>query len=157
MTNDPFAPQGQPGQPEGGNQTGNQQPTPQFQQFQQYSPYQQTPQQDPLQAPQQPGVGASSESFFKALLDLSFSQFITVKFAKYIYILAIVLHVLTVLFLAVTVSVAADSFFAFLGTLILGAIIALFSLISVRLGLELSVSIIRTAQNSTHIVHNTAR
>ncbi|MDO5670152.1 MAG: DUF4282 domain-containing protein [Corynebacterium sp.] len=149
MTNDPFAQysqSGQPGQPEAGNQANQQQ-------FQQYPPFQQAPQH----APQQPGVGASSESFFKALMDLSFSQFITVKFAKYIYILAIALHVLWVLIMAVTISVNLESFFAFLGALILGSIMALFSLIGVRLGLELAVSIIRTAQNSTHIVENTAR
>ncbi|GAB3693236.1 DUF4282 domain-containing protein [Corynebacterium nasicanis] len=96
----------------------------------------------------QPGAGAGSENFFAALLDLSFSQFITVKFAKYLYLLAIILHVLVVLFVAAGTSVREGSFLVFLGTLIGGSLLALLSLIGVRLGLELAVAIIRTAQNT---------
>ena len=107
----------------------------------------------------QPAAGVKTEGFFKALFDLNFSQFITVKFAKYIYILTIAFHAFAVLVAAGVSGALSDDggFVRFIFALIVWSVVAVFSLIVVRVGLELAVSIIRTAQNSSHLVENSQR
>ncbi|MDY3127143.1 MAG: DUF4282 domain-containing protein [Corynebacterium sp.] len=96
-----------------------------------------------------PATKNGEPGFFAALFDLSFSHFITVKFAKYIYTIMLVLY--AVLAVGVFITTAADSFLTALAALIIMAIFGLFFAISLRLWLESAVAWIRTAENTTQI------
>ena len=93
---------------------------------------------------QQPGKG-----FFGALFDFSFTNFVTLSFAKLIYILAIAL--LAVTWLVLIFASFSESIGAGLGVLLLGWIPALFYVVLVRVGLEFSVAMVRTAQNTSEL------
>ncbi len=88
-------------------------------------------------------------SFFKALFDFSFSQFITVKFASFIYAAALILVGLG--YVGIVISALSQNVLAGFGALIFGALVALLYVIFIRIGLEFSVAMIRTAQNTTKI------
>lgn len=88
-------------------------------------------------------------NFFKALFDFSFSQFITVKFASFIYAAALILVGLG--YVGVVISALSQNILAGFGALIFGALVALLYVIFIRIGLEFSVAMIRTAQNTTKI------
>lgn len=130
------------------------------------SPY---PQQQPLTgqapAPQNPvWTGESSSTgehkgFFAALFDFSFSHFITLKFAKLIYILAVALNAVFMFFVVIgALTFVFDDYYGFFSGLLIfifailaAAVSALLNVIFLRIGLELAVSVIRLAQNSTDI------
>ena len=103
-------------------------------------------------APAKSGEG----NFFTALFDLSFSKYITITWAKVIYILSMVGVGLSWFFFAVFVGIAAGmdswgggfSFGAVLLAAILGIIPAVLELVAVRLGLELVVAVVRTERNT---------
>lgn len=94
-----------------------------------------------------------SKSFFATLFDFSFNSFITVRFAKVIYMIIIVVLALYwafMLLMAFTAFAdgAVTGILAVLGVLVIGAIVFLFSVLMARLSLEFYVSMVRTAQNT---------
>lgn len=116
-------------------------------------------QQGQYQQPGYPAATAATKSegnFFSALFDLSFSRYITVTWAKVIYILSMIGVGLTWFGLAIVVGIATGSdgwglgFSAagFLLTAIIGVIPAILDLVAVRLGLELVVAVVRTERNT---------
>ncbi|WP_018296977.1 DUF4282 domain-containing protein [Corynebacterium lubricantis] len=96
---------------------------------------------------------SSSKGFFNALFDFSFTNFITIRFAKFIYIFIIaILAVYWGFMLLVSLSAFSEGFglglLALLGTLIVGGLLFLFGVIMARLTLEFYVSNVRTAENT---------
>ncbi|WKD61615.1 hypothetical protein CCICO_07995 [Corynebacterium ciconiae DSM 44920] len=106
--------------------------------------------------PQFSGVGAESKNFVQALFDLSFSSFITIKFAKAIHLVNMILALLGYAFWVFIWTVMADdsvlgmaaSFFSII-TLLFGWIPALVQIVVVRLALEMNIALVRTAQNTS--------
>lgn len=101
-------------------------------------------------------VKAESRGFFQALFDFSFSSFITIQFAKFIYIINIAIAAL-IYFLFVIAGfsgmgedVGAGFLFG-IGILLVGWIPALLQIVAVRLGLEGMIAVIRIAQNTAAI------
>lgn len=118
--------------------------------------------QDAVKAP------AGEPNFFKALLDFNFEHFVSLKFAKVIYLIGIVLNVLawlgwTVFFFIIgAAGNAIGSAFGSSGsgggmiimgvlTLLFGWIIALLNVIVLRVLIELVIAQVRTAQNTTKL------
>lgn len=98
----------------------------------------------------------TADGFFSALFDFSFSQYITLKFARVIYLISAVLIGLCWVFgLLMTLAAFANGFgsglLALIGFLVIGTVAALFSLIGARVTLEFMVSAIKTAQNTSEI------
>lgn len=89
-------------------------------------------------------------AFFQALFDLSFKNFVTIKFARIIYVVGLVLIVLG--WLIFTVAAFTQSAGGGLLALILGAVVAFFYILLFRLTLEFYVAMVRTAQNTTALV-----
>ncbi|MGD7003007.1 DUF4282 domain-containing protein [Corynebacterium halotolerans] len=105
-------------------------------------------------------VGNSGKGFFGALFDINFDNFIALKFAKFIYVLAIAFSVVLVLALWVFPMFAAlanGSFGVFFLALLLGwipvSLIALFQLIGIRLFLEFVVATMKTSENTSKLVN----
>ena len=117
----------------------------------------QTPPAFGASAPQAPAYSqaqAQGAGFFKALFDFSFSSYITVSFAKIVYIVLIVVCGLTWLSM-ILMGFAFDSMMeTFFGplALFLGWIPAVVNMVIVRLGLESAVALIRTAQNTSELL-----
>lgn len=140
-----------PGQP-GPHPPGQGQPGPGGQQYAgQYSgePYQQQPY--PQQRyPQNSGAPNKNviegKNFFAALFDLSFQSFVTVKFAKFIYVLLIAFILLGYV-VVVIASFAEDPLLGLLA-LLLGWIPAAIYLILIRITLEFMIALVRTSQNT---------
>ncbi|WP_167203029.1 DUF4282 domain-containing protein [Actinomyces respiraculi] len=99
----------------------------------------------PYASAQSQGAG-----FFKALFDFSFSNFITLSFAKFVYIAFIALSVLFWLFIVIS-GFSQDVTVGFIA-LLFGWIPAFIYIILIRLSLEVSVALIRTAQNTSELV-----
>lgn len=102
----------------------------------------------PWESPQQ--AGAEAQGFFRALFDFSFTQFVTLKFAKFIYVLLIValaLSWLSAIIGGFTVHPGVG-----IGALLLGWIPLLIALIFYRMAIEFVVATIRTAQNTSQLV-----
>lgn len=93
---------------------------------------------------------SSEPNFFKALFDFSFSHFITVKFAKVLYVLSMVFAALFILGIFFTMISESGFIYGFLGLMILVPI-GIFGVICARLYLEVAVALIRVAENSSHI------
>ena len=117
------------------------------------------------QAPQQAG-------FFKSLFDIRFDNFIAVKWAGFIYIIAIVVAALSYLgtiVAGITTGIAAGSASSYLSggpsfsvlplilSIIFGWIIPALWVIGVRLVLELIVSNIKTAEHTKRIADSVSR
>ena len=117
------------------------------------------------QAPQQAG-------FFKSLFDIRFDNFIAVKWAGFIYIIAIVVAALSYLgtiVAGITTGIAAGSASSYLSggpsfsvlplilSIIFGWIIPALWVIGVRLVLELIVSNIKTAEHTQRIADSVSR
>ena len=100
----------------------------------------------PQGASQQRPAGSDAKGFFSALFDFSFSSFVTIKFASFIYVLLMV--VIGVSWLFFTVSGFTRDPLVGLLFLIGGAIVALVYIVLVRVGLEFYIAMIRTAQNT---------
>ncbi|MHA6785514.1 DUF4282 domain-containing protein [Pseudonocardia saturnea] len=101
-----------------------------------------------------PGPGGPSgappqKSFFSALFDFSFNSFATPGLIRIIYIIGTVLIVLAWLGYSVTLfSLAGVA--AGIGTLIFGAIFALFSIALLRVSLEFYYAVVRMSED----IHN---
>ena len=121
--------------------------------------------QAPQSTPQQAG-------FFKSLFDIRFDNFIAVKWAGFIYIIAIVVAVLSYLgtiIAGITTGIAAGTASAYMTggpsfsiwplliAIIFGWIIPALWVIGVRLVLELIVSNIKTAEHTKRIADSVSR
>lgn len=95
--------------------------------------------------------GNSDPGFFSALFDLSFRHFITLKFATFIYILAIIMSGLGA-FGLIIVGIASDEPILIFLMLIMGAVSFFANIVLTRVVLELVISMIRTAQNTSAMV-----
>jgi len=102
----------------------------------------------------QPTQDDSDKGFFGALFDFEFKNFVTIKVVKIVYIVVIVLAVLA--WIAAVISGASrDGFLGFLGALVFGGVGAFLYILLARVGLEVSIALIRTAQNTSKIVEKT--
>ena len=101
--------------------------------------------------------------FFAALFDLDFAHFVSIKFAKVLYVLGIALNVLAwigwvVFFFAAASAVGSydgGGAFVILGVLALlfGWVFVGLNVIVLRVVIELVVAQVRTAQNTSLLVH----
>ena len=126
----------------------------------------------------QPAYGQAPQStppqagFFKSLFDIRFDNFIAVKWAGFIYIIAIVVAALSYLgtiVAGITTGIAAGSASSYLSggpsfsvlplilSIIFGWIIPALWVIGVRLVLELIVSNIKTAEHTKRIADSVSR
>ncbi|WP_105566718.1 DUF4282 domain-containing protein [Microbacterium halophytorum] len=97
------------------------------------------------------GQGANGDpGFFKALFDVSFRNYVTLKFAKVIFIILIVLAILGWL-TAITAGFTVDPIVGVLAILF-GWIGPFIALVIYRVLLEAAVALIRTAQNTSILV-----
>ena len=105
-----------------------------------------------------PAAANGDDGFFKALFDLEFNHFVTIKFVKIIYLIFMILigssaasGVIVFIILAVRIASEGEpvaAFFVFLLGLIAVVVFSLFYLITMRVSLEFYVAGIRTAQNT---------
>ena len=108
----------------------------------------------PMGAPLGAPAPVGHKGFWASLFDFSFSTFITVKFARIIYILAVVVNLIAAIAIFVSMwgtSYYFDGWLFFFG-LVLGIVYFLLSIIFSRLGLEFVVAMIKTAEN-THAMN----
>lgn len=126
----------------------------------------------------QPGYGQPPQSpsgekgFFKSLFDFRFDSFIAVKWAGFIYIIAMIVAALSYLgtiVAGISAGVAASSAMSYYGgepsfnvlplilSIVFGWIIPALWVIGVRLVLELIVSNIKTAENTKKIADSVSR
>lgn len=131
-------------------------------------PYGPPPTGDPYgAAPQQPSATPPSATppstlrpsdgpgFLKALFDLQFRHFITLKFASFIYILGIAIGALGWLaeIIGGIVAIAGHNGpGGLIGAVLLGWIPPLIWIIMFRLSIEFVIAIIRTSQNTSELV-----
>ena len=88
-------------------------------------------------------------SFFRTLLDSSFDSFVTVKIAKVVYIIAMVLIALSLLITLASGFVAiADGDGTGVAIFIFGPLFWLLILVIVRLWLENAIALIKVAENT---------
>lgn len=130
----------------------------------------QQPWQDQNQQYGQPGNypahsnSSSDTSFFKALFDLEFNHFVTIKFAKVIYLIILIIIGLgfvggVIASIAMAASAASESnaamgFLVFIMVFAGAIVISLLYLVMARVSLEFYVAGIRTAQNTGEIRDN---
>jgi hypothetical protein len=93
------------------------------------------------------------KGFFGALFDLSFSEFITTKLVRLLYILLLILVVigLVVGIIGGLVTMFTDNFFAGLVTIVAASIGALISVIMARVWMEIIIVIFRIAENTSDL------
>lgn len=97
-----------------------------------------------------PSTRAQSKGFFNALFDFSFTNFVTLSFAKFIYVIALI--VIGIIWVVAVLAGFGQGIGEGLLALILGSLVALFYVVLVRVGLEFSVAMVRTAQNTSDLV-----
>lgn len=126
-------------------------------------------------APTEPAYGAApapqgrqEAGFFRALFDVTFTHFITVKFSSFLYVIAIVVALLVWLLQKIDSAIltgvawgrgSMNSYYGEGGfnavplilAILFGWIPSVIALLVFRLGLEFSVATVRTAQNTTEI------
>lgn len=122
-----------------------------------------SPQGQPAGAPS-PGPQRSSGAFpspsdgpgfFKALFDMQFRHFVTLKFASFIYMLGIAVAALFWLMEIISGIVVAGSGQGggvLVAAILLGWIPPLIWIITFRLSIEFVIAIIRTSQNTSELV-----
>lgn len=133
--------------PQGGNQPGASGGYPNYQ----------------AQGGNQQDLKAAGKGFFGALFDFNFDSFISVKFAKFIYILVTVVAALYVLafwvlpFLGMLFSEGQGSAIGAIAWLLFGwipvGIVTLMMLISTRMFLEFVIATIKTAENTSKLAN----
>ncbi|MGP6173783.1 DUF4282 domain-containing protein [Corynebacterium sp. A21] len=156
--------------PHNGGENNGEQPGAQSGQPYGGAPYNpnQYPQQDGQQGGQQFAgfnsneVKKTGKGFFGALFDTSFDNMIALKFARFIYTLALIFAAATLFFgwvipfFTLLFSPANGSTFLAFAVLLFGwipiGLVALFQLIGIRLFLEFVVSTIKTAENTSKLV-----
>ncbi len=95
-----------------------------------------------------------STGFISALLDFSFTQFISVKLVKVLYLVSIVL---AAIFIVVAIIVAFSNGISYgIGALILAPVLFAIDVVIMRVIFEFVVVIFRIAQFSHQIAENTA-
>ncbi len=99
--------------------------------------------------PPAPMGESSVDGLVKGLTDLTFTKFITIKFAAVIYVVGIVLAILS--WLGLVIAAFNVNAGAGIAALLLGWIIPLVQIIVTRVSLELAVSLVRTAQNTSRM------
>ncbi|HLS00710.1 MAG TPA: DUF4282 domain-containing protein [Beutenbergiaceae bacterium] len=92
------------------------------------------------------------DSFFDVLFDLNFDKYLTLRFAKVIYILMVAFIILTYL-VWIIVGFAAEVWLGFL-ILFLGWIPVAINIVLTRVGLEFMVAMIKTAENTSIMAQN---
>jgi hypothetical protein len=94
------------------------------------------------------------KGFFGALFDLSFSEFVTIRFIRILYIIFIFLIAIGFIFglIGGVVSMFSDSFWSGLWKIIVAPIGAVISLVLTRIWLEILVVVFRIAENTTDLV-----
>jgi hypothetical protein len=93
---------------------------------------------------------SQAKGFFNALFDLSFNNFVTLAFAKLIYVIALI--IIAIIWLVAVIAAFSEGIGQGLLAVVLGSIVALFYVVLVRVGLEFSVAMVRTAQNTSDLV-----
>lgn len=118
----------------------------------------------PLGSPTPAVADTPKHGFINALFDFSFSRYVTIEFAKLIYmILLVLIGIFWVIGLGmVTVggfqSGVGDGFLALVLYLVGGTIGAFIATVFTRIGLEFYVALVKTAQNTSRLVEqNEAR
>lgn len=108
-------------------------------------------------------VKSEGKGFFAALFDVNFDSFISLKFAKFIYILNLVVAGLYLLFFWVGPFIGllsdGETVGAILWLLFMWipmAIILLISIIGTRVFLEFVIATIKTAENTSKMVNNSS-
>ena len=95
------------------------------------------------------------KGFFGALFDLSFSEFVTTKMIKILYILLLILVAIgfvIALFSGLITMFSRGGFLAGLVAIVLAAIGALIYIILARMWMELVIVVFRIAENTTELV-----
>lgn len=94
-----------------------------------------------------PGSGQSTSpsGFFGALFDFSFTEFITPKVVRFVYILATI--GLLLFYVIFTISAFSQSAAAGVAVLVLGALAVLIYLALIRMTLEFYVAIVRMSED----------
>jgi hypothetical protein len=95
------------------------------------------------------------KGFFSALFDLSFSEFITTKLVKLLYILLIILVAIGLIvgIIGGLITMFTDSFFAGLGTIVGTLLGAVIWLIMSRVWMELIIVVFKIAENTSDLVN----
>jgi hypothetical protein len=91
-----------------------------------------------------------NKGFVGALFDLSFSEFITTKLIKILYVLLLIL--IGIGYLVAIIAGFADGFLRGLLAIITGGIGAAISVIMARVWMELIIVLFRIAENTTELV-----
>lgn len=94
------------------------------------------------------------KGFFGALFDLSFSEFVTIKFIRFLYIIFLLLIAIgfVVGIIIGFVSMFTESFWAGLWQIIVAPIGAIISVVLTRIWLEVLAVVFRIAENTTDLV-----
>ena len=94
------------------------------------------------------------KGFFGALFDLSFSEFVTIRFIRILYIIFLFLIAIGFIFglIGGFVSMFSDSFWSGLWKIIVAPIGTVISLVLTRIWLEILVVVFRIAENTTDLV-----
>lgn len=95
------------------------------------------------------------KGFFGALFDLSFSEFVTTKMIKILYILLLILVAIgfvIALFSGLITMFSRGGFLAGLVAIVLAPIGALIYIILARMWMELIIVVFRIAENTTELV-----
>ncbi|MDO4253604.1 MAG: DUF4282 domain-containing protein [Kocuria sp.] len=133
-----------------------QQPAPQGAPQPHYSGYGYVPGQQGQPSGQPTGAKGSGEpNFFQTLFDISFKNFITIRFAGVLFIVGLTLIVLS--WLMVTFAAFFDSALTGIIAFLFGAVITFGYVLLFRLTLEFYVATVRTAQNTTLLLEQSKR
>jgi hypothetical protein len=94
------------------------------------------------------------KGFFGALFDLSFSEFVTIKFIRILYIILLLIIAIGFVFglIGGFVSMFTDSFWSGLLTILLVPIGTVVWIVLARMWLEVLVVVFRIAENTTELV-----
>ena len=94
------------------------------------------------------------KGFFGALFDLSFSEFVTIKFIRILYIIFLILIAIGLIsgIIGGFISMFTDSFWSGLWKIIVAPIGAIISVVLTRIWLEVLAVVFRIAENTTDLV-----
>ena len=93
----------------------------------------------------------TNRSFFGSLFDLSFTTYVTLKWVKFLYVLAIIVLGLIMLVMVVVGLTASESVAGTVGYLVAVPIVALVYLILVRVWFEIVVVLFRIGETAVEI------
>jgi len=97
-----------------------------------------------------------NRGFFAALFDLSFSEFVTTKLIKILYVLLLIMIAigfLIIVFGGIVSLFTRGEFLQGLVTIVLAPIGAFLWIILARMWMELIIVVFRIAENTTELVH----